>query len=55
MQMRTPEGHWDPELEQRVAEAIKRFPNFEAEWWIGASAALGAVEKWMKEKADAVV
>jgi hypothetical protein len=42
----TPEGHVDPELERQVAEAIRRYPNFDAEWWIGATAAISVVAKW---------
>lgn len=43
-----PEGHWHPELERRVAEAIRRYPNVDAEWWIGASAALFVVDEWLR-------
>ena len=32
-----------PRVQESVEEAIKRFPNFDANWWVGGSAAIGAL------------
>jgi hypothetical protein len=45
--LRSPEGHWDPVLEDRVREALRKVPNMDAPWWIGPSAAIGVVEDWL--------
>lgn len=41
------DGHVPHELEQRVAEAIKRYPNMDADWWLGPVAAIRAVSDWL--------
>ena len=45
--LRDADGFWHPELLAEVEAAIRRTPNMDAEWWIGGSAALGVVEKWL--------
>lgn len=51
----TTAGNWpyNAELRQAVADAIRRFPNTEAQWWIGPEAVLGAVEKFLTERGEA--
>ena len=46
------EGHVLPELEQRVKEAIQRYPVMEAEWWLGPVAAIRVVSDWLLEGTD---
>ena len=48
----TSHGNWpyNAELRAAVAEAIRRFPNTEAQWWIGPESVLGAVEKFLVER-----
>ncbi len=41
------EGHVPHELEQLVKEAIQRYPNMDAEWWLGPVAAIRAVNDWL--------
>jgi hypothetical protein len=37
------DGHLHAEVQKSVEDAIKRYPNFDAEWWLGGVAAIRAV------------
>lgn len=39
--------HYNEDLRAAVATAIQRYPNSEAEWWIGPEAVLHKVEKFL--------
>ena len=39
----TGEGHVRPEVQQAVENAIRRYPNTEAEWWLGGVAGIRAL------------
>lgn len=41
--------HFDHDLRERVAEAIRRFPNAESAWWIGPEAVLARVEEHLRK------
>jgi hypothetical protein len=41
------EGHIHQSLLDEVDAAIKRFPNMDAEWWIGGSAAVSVIDRWL--------
>ena len=41
------DGHVPQELEDRVREAIKRYPNMDADWWLGPVAAIRVVSDWL--------
>lgn len=42
-----PYQHFAHDLREQVAEAIRRYPNADAEWWIGPEAAIGVVEDYL--------
>lgn len=50
--LRTTDGQFPQELESAVADAIRRYPNMAAEWWLGPVAAIRVVEQWIIDKAQ---
>jgi hypothetical protein len=43
------DGHVPQELEQRVADAIRRYPMMDSPWWLGSVAAIRVVSDWLVE------
>lgn len=43
-------NHYDHDLRDRVAEAIRGAPNTEAPWWIGPESVLGAIEEFLNQR-----
>lgn len=48
--LRTPDGFIDPDLQHLVEQAIREYPNSDAEWWLGGVAAIRIVEAWLVER-----
>lgn len=40
-------SHWHPDLQDRVRDAIRQYPNQDAPWWLAPSAVLTVVEQWL--------
>lgn len=41
-------NHYNHELREQIAHSIRRYPNSDAEWWIGPEAVLARVEEHLR-------